>query len=249
MSWISPTTREETFVSPRDKSRQTYLLAEFGDGARSAGPLLVLYLHGALSNQQQGMTPEIYHDAFGRLANWMSERDVIYICPEYRGNSWMGPAAEDDVREIFRAARERYRPRKTLLIGGSMGGTSALIFAARNPDSVDGVLAFCPATDMAAMSSRFPEHFSESYGGTPDQIPEVYRERSVRYHIASLTPYRLAIIHGAADEIMPVENIHQLVAGLRAANSPVRYQEIEGGNHDAPLIADYLPLLDWLAEG
>jgi dipeptidyl aminopeptidase/acylaminoacyl peptidase len=133
-----------------------------------------------------------------------------------------------------------------------------LIFAARNPDSVDGVLAFCPATDMAAMYNvaahpRFPKHFSESlnesYGGTPDQIPEVYRERSVRYHIASLTPYRLAIIHGTADEIMPVENIHQLVADLRAANSPVRYQEIEGGNHDAPLIADYLPLLDWLAEG
>ncbi len=249
MKWISPTTREETFVSPRDKSRQTYLVAEFGDGATSTGPLLILNLHGALSNQQQGMTPEIYHDAFGRLAKWMSERDVIYICPEYRGNSWMGPAAEDDVREIFRIARERCRPGKTLLIGGSMGGTSALIFAARNPGLVDGLLAFCPATDMAAMHPRFPGHFSESYGGTPDQVPEVYRERSVRYHVASLTQYRLAIIHGSADDIMPVENVRQLVAGLRTANSPVRYQEIEGGNHDAPLIADYLPHLDWLTEG
>jgi dipeptidyl aminopeptidase/acylaminoacyl peptidase len=114
---------------------------------------------------------------------------------------------------------------------------------------VDGVLAFCPSTDVAALYPRFPEHFSESYGGTPDQIPEAYRERSVRYHVASLTQCRLAIIHGTADEIMPVENVRQLVANLRAANSPVRYQEIEGGDHDAPVIADYLPLLDWLAEG
>lgn len=248
MKWISPTTHEETFVSPYDKSSQTYLMAEFGGGARHAAPLLILYLHGALSHQQQGMTPGIYNNAFDRLAQWMSRRDVIYICPEYRGNSWMGPAAESDVREIFGRTRERYQPGKTLLIGGSMGGTSALIFASRNPGLFDGVLAFCPATDVAAMTARFPEHFNESYGGPPEQLPEIYRERSVRYHVASLRQYRLGIIHGSADRIMPVGNVRQLVADLRNMNAVVHYQEIEGGDHNAPLIVDYFPMLDWVAE-
>ena len=248
MKWINPTTHEETFVSPHDQSRQTYLVAEFGKGARANQPLLVLYLHGALSHQDQGMTPEIFNDCFGRLAKWMAERDVIYICPEYRGNSWMGRAAEDDVREIFRAAHERHHPSQSLLIGGSMGGTSALIFVARNPGLVDGVLAFCPAVDMTTMYKHFPEHFLASYGKPPDEIPEIYRERSVRYHAGNLASQRLAIIHGSSDHLMPVENIRQLVADLRATNSSLRYQEIEQGDHDAPLIANYLPMLDWLAD-
>jgi len=249
MKWISQTTREETFISPYDKTRQTYLIAEFGAGARHSAPLLILFLHGALSHQQQGMTPEIYHNAFGRLAEWMAKRDVIYICPEYRGNSWMGPAAEDDVREIFRLAQDRYHPCKTLLIGGSMGGTSALIFASRNPGLVDGILAFCPATDVAAMTSRFSEHFNESYGGPPDQLPGVYLERSVRHHVGSLAEYRLAIIHGSADTVVPVEHSRELYAALRAANATVRYHEIEGGDHDSPVFVDFLAILDWVAAG
>jgi len=247
MKWISQTTHEETFISPYDKTRQTYLIAEFGAGACHPAPLLILFLHGALSHQQQGMTSEIYQNAFGRMAEWMSKRDVIYICPEYRGNSWMGPAAEGDVREIFRLAQERYRPGKTLLIGGSMGGTSALIFASRHPGIIDGILAFCPASDVTVMASRFPEHFNESYGGPPDQLIGVYHERSVRYHVSSLAHYRLALIHGSADTIIPVEHSRELVAALRASNATVRYHEIEDGEHDSPVIIDYIPILDWVA--
>lgn len=239
--------REETFISPYDQTEQTYLVAEFGTQANHPVPLLVLLLHGALSHQEQGMTAEIYANAFGRLAEWMSKRHVIYICPEYRGNSWMGPAAEEDVREIFRLAQKRYQPAQTLLIGGSMGGTSALIFASRNPGLIDGILAFCPATDVTAMTARFAEHFNGSYGGPPDELPEVYQERSVRYHVGSLAHYRLAIIHGSADNVIPVEHSRELVAALRATNVTIRYHEIEGGDHDSPIIIDYLPLLDWVA--
>jgi dipeptidyl aminopeptidase/acylaminoacyl peptidase len=248
MKWISPAMQEKSFTSPYDKTRQTYLVAEFRAGSCQSAPLLIFFLHGALSHQEQGMTSEIYHNAFGRLAEWMANRNVIYICPEYRGNSWMGPAAEEDLREIFRLTQKCYRPVKTLLTGGSMGGTSALIFASRNPGLIDGILAFCPATDVAVMALRFSEHFNESYGGPPDQFPGVYQDRSVRYHVSSLAPYRLAIIHGSEDTIIPVEHSRELVAALQAADAPVRYHEIEGGDHDSPVTIDYLPLLDWVAK-
>lgn len=248
MKWISPNIREEAFVSPHDGSSQSYLLAEFQNSSIAAQPLLVLYLHGAGSHQDQGMTAEIYNDAFGRLARWMSGRNAIYICPEYRGSSWMSSAAEDDVREIVRIASDRYRPNQILLIGGSMGGTSALIFASRNPGVVDAVLAFCPATDMVGMFAKFSSQLIASYGGTPDEIPEVYRARSVCHDPASLADQRLTILHGTADATMPVGNVRDLVATLREGNAPVNYFQIEGGGHDAPLFADFLPQLDWLVD-
>lgn len=238
--------REETFTSPHDDSRQTYLVADFPRVSGDTDKLLVVYLHGAGSHQQQGMTSDIYGDAFGRIAQWMASRNATYICPEYRGNSWMGPAAEDDVREICRIARARYQPDKILLIGGSMGGTSALIFAVRNPGVANAILAFCPATDTVAMYQKFPTQFVESYGGTPDEIPSVYRERSVRYDATNLKRHRLSIIHGAADTTMAVSAVRDFVANLRAIDAPVSYSEIEGGNHDAPLFSDFLPQLDWL---
>jgi dipeptidyl aminopeptidase/acylaminoacyl peptidase len=195
------------------------------------------------------MTPGIYGNAFGRLAQWMSERNAVYLCPEYRGNSWMSPAAEEDVREIFRIASDRFQPSRSLLVGGSMGGTSALIFAALNPGIVDGILAFCPATDMVTMYSKFPGHFVESYGGTPDEKPDVYHERSVRFHATNFALQRLAILHGTDDATMPVQDVRDLVAVLHASHAPVRYSEIKGGNHDAPLFDDFIPHLDWLVAG
>lgn len=237
---------EEKFTSPVDQTQQTYLVQEWTHGNdKKVGPLLVIYLHGAGGNQSQGVKIGSYDNVFGKMGEWLSKQNAVYICPEYRGNSWMGPDAEKDVVEILRLAKEKYRPVRILLTGASMGGTSALIFASRHPELLDGVLAWCPATDPALMFPKFGEHFRTSYGGSPEEVPEIYRERTSRDHAKGLAKLPSVIIHGKADAVIPVEHSRVLVERLKDFKAIVNYTEVEGG-HDAPMREDPVKSLEWL---
>lgn len=77
---------------------------------------MFIYLHGALSHQEQGMTARIYNGAFERWGEELARRSAVYICPEYRGNSWMGPAAEADLQDIIRMVNQRYPGRCRILV-------------------------------------------------------------------------------------------------------------------------------------
>jgi dipeptidyl aminopeptidase/acylaminoacyl peptidase len=237
---------EESFTASVDGTRQTYLLAEWG-ADRPEPPLLVLYLHGSGSHQDQGTKPGIYFDVFGRMARWMAARGhTIYICPEYRGSTWMGPKADADVVQILSIARDRYHPAKVLLTGGSMGGTSALIFASLHPDLLNGVLAWCPATDPIAMYPKFPDQFRAGYGGSPNDVPDEYHKRTSRDHVDALAKLPIAIVHGSADQVIPVEHSRVLVDRLKARGATVQYIEVKNAGHDGPFVADVGSLLDWL---
>ncbi len=249
---ITADVREERFVSPHDGTSQTYLIAESSTSSANAGAddreMLLIYLHGATNHQEQGMNADVFDRTFARLwSSWIAQRNAVYVCPEYRGNSWMGPAAEADVAALIEQMRARYRPKRVILSGGSMGGTAALIFGSRNPESIDGVLALCPATDPAEMFERFPQHFLESYGGSPTDRPAVFRERTSRHHADQLARVPIVIVHGECDAIVPVHHARLLIDALkRHANARFKYIELAGGNHDVPLTIDLGETLDLL---
>ncbi len=232
---ISDNIIERTFVSSWDGSTQTFLEKKFQAAEGDAQQLIVVYLHGAASHQDQGMTAGIYENSFARWGEELALRSALYICPEYRGGSWMGPAAEADLRDILLQIRCSRPCGKMLLCGGSMGGTSALIFASRHPNDVDGVYAMCPATDVVEMFSKFPEQFTASYGGSPSEVPEVYAERCSRNFADRLSLLPIFLIHGSNDIVIPVEHSRLLVEKLREQGARFRYIELAGGDHNAPI--------------
>jgi dipeptidyl aminopeptidase/acylaminoacyl peptidase len=158
----------------------------------------------------------------------------------------MGPAAEADVLDILNLLTKRYPGRRLILAGGSMGGTSALIFASRNPKAVDGVIALCPATDPALMFGVFPEHFVESYGGSPEKVSQVFSDRTSRNRVDALASLPLAIVHGSADAIIGVDHSRILVSQLKQRGARCHYTEIPEGDHDSPLQIPLSMLLDFV---
>jgi pimeloyl-ACP methyl ester carboxylesterase len=210
------------------------------DGAET----LAVMLHGHGSGGDQLLTRPDIRD---RWLPALRSAGLGIVCPNLRGNAWMSPAAAGDLRQLIAWVRERYAMRRVLLVGGSMGGTSVLIYAALHPEEVDGVVAICPAADLPEywrwavrnaaqrpILGQIARAIQEQYGSTPDQSPELFTRHSALAQEARLT-MPVALAHGTADATIPFEPTRQLAACLEERGR-VHYEEMPGGNHDAPLV-------------
>lgn len=221
---------------------------------------VLVYLHGHYANEQQGMTEGIYGDAFGRLREECLRRGWAYVCTWYGGNTWMGPVAEAGVADLIGLLRARWPGRPVYLCGGSMGGSSTLVFAVRRPELLDGAIALCPAADMKA----YYRWLEPATGGVEQNLAAAIRihyrvdghdlETELAARSAVLNAERLTMpvymVHGTADTLIPVDYARALATRLQALGRPLQYIEIPGGGHDAPVVeANWTEALDFLQAG
>lgn len=246
-SWGVPGLRRESFSSPVDGIED-----ELYRRPPARGTDWVVYLHGHGSRGDQLFSrPDI-------RARWwpeVAERGYGVLSPTLRGNAWMGPAAAADLHYLLDTVRARFGAKRFLFVGGSMGGTSCLVYGALHPDEVAGLAALCPATDLesyhaflssnpTAIRREIADAIEAAYGGTPARAPEPYARHSALANHARLTmPLYLGAASG--DSLIPVEQC-RLLAAARAGAPGFRYRELEGGDHDSPLAL--LPeALCWIA--
>ena len=166
------------------------------------------------------------------------------LCVNLRDNAWMGPAAVADMHDLVNYLRTEQGMRKTIFCSGSMGGTSNLAYAVLHPEDVSGLVIRGAATDLASyyrwcrtqqkpIVQEIAEAIRISYGGTPYEKAELYRKHSALANFAKLA-MPLYLIHGAADEIIPVEQARALADKMKNCKN-FFYTEIPGGNHDSPI--------------
>ena len=242
-----------TFVSGFDGTEQTYLIRKPASFQYQG---IVIFLHGATNHQEQGLNRQIFNGTFGKLQDYFMGKNYVYVCPEYRGDSWMNQEAEYDLRFLIEQLTKDFRTSRVLLMGGSMGGTSSLIFATRNPHLVSSCLALCPATDMKKLyyfwhgteRDFLAKTIEIAYGGTPEKRSEQYKERSGIYFVEKLRSMPVAIIHGDMDMVIPVEHSREFVEKAKQTGVRIFYQEIKGGDHDSPIMdfAIVKKAIDWL---
>ncbi len=184
---------------------------------------LLIGLHGLGSDRWQ-YAKEPRGECQG-VRDVAARHGLIFISPDYRAKaSWMGLKAEADLLQIIDLLREQYWIDRVYLAGGSMGGLSALIFAALHPELLDGVLAenatanmlefadFSAKTDYGDINYRKTQ--AAAYGGTKEENPEEYRKRS-----PELTPERftmpVAVTVGGLDPAVPPASVRRLVERWR----------------------------------
>ena len=218
-----------TFTSGTDGTEQRYvvLLPDRFDVYVPHDVLIALHGHG--SDRWQFVTDKRPECQGAR--DVAARRKMIFVSPDYRAKtSWMGPAAEADLLQLLDELNSRFRIRDVVISGGSMGGTSALAFAAMHPDCVDGVVALNGTANLIEYAN-FTDAIAESYGGTKKENLEIYRERS-----AELFPERLtmpvAATTGGNDALVPPDSTLRLLAALKRQGTPALSIHQPDGGHE-----------------
>jgi pimeloyl-ACP methyl ester carboxylesterase len=145
----------------------------------------------------------------------------------------MGPKAEADLTQIIGALKSRYRIRKLILCGASMGGTGALTYAALHPDLIDAVVSM-NGTANHLEYDNYQEAISASFGGPKDRIPMQYKLQSAEYWPERLT-MPVAMTTGGRDTTVPPDSILRLEAILQKLNRQVFLIHRPDGGHETNL--------------
>lgn len=192
---------------------------------------LIIGLHGYGSDRWQFATNK--RSECSAFRTFASKYDMIAISPDYRANSWMGPKAEADMVQIINDLKKKYIINRVYIVGGSMGGFSALTFAALHCDILNGV------TSMNGHANYFEyENFqdgitksiTESFGGTKDQIPQEYKKRSAEYWPEKLT-IPVAFTVGGNDKSVPPGSAIRLADVLKKLKHQVMIINRANGGH------------------
>ncbi|HQX49684.1 MAG TPA: alpha/beta fold hydrolase [Planctomycetaceae bacterium] len=216
------------FISKFDGTEQRYAVM-LPEGFRTDMPQdLLIALHGHGSDRWQ-FVKDLRPECLG-TRNAAAERNMIFVAPDYRAKtSWMGPAAEADMLQMLDDLHGRFRIHNVIISGGSMGGTSALAFAAMHPDCVDGVVALNGTANLVEYT-QFQDAIAASYGGSKMDVPDVYRQRSAGFFPERLT-MPIATTTGGKDTLVPPDSTLRLADELKKRKQPVLSIHRPEGGH------------------
>lgn len=220
--------RDVAFRAKLDGTEQRYveLLPPEFDPSMPHDVVIALHGHGA---DRWQFIKESRGECRG-LRDVAARHRLILVSPDYRAKtSWMGPAAEADVVQIIAEVKQRHRIERVFIAGGSMGGTSALIFASLHPKLIAGVCSLNGTANMLEYE-RFQDAIRASYGGTKKEVPDEYRQRSPELRPERLT-MPVAVTTGGKDEVVPPQSVLRLVEKLKKADRPVLSLHRATGGH------------------
>jgi dipeptidyl aminopeptidase/acylaminoacyl peptidase len=219
--------------------------------ANDAKPPMVVHLHG-------GPTSQALADWNARV-QWLLARGCAVLQPNTRGSTgygrdyaqalagqWGARDVADTAAAIRHAVKEGWcDPRRVVLMGGSAGGFTALLVAAKHPELVAGVIALYPVTDLldlAATTHRFESGYHLRLVGPLPETADRYRERSP-VSLAAQVRAPVLLLHGTADRSVRPEQSAALAAKL----ADVERHLYDGEGHGwrrAATVADELARID-----
>lgn len=217
------------FMAAIDNTLQYYveLLPEGFDHKKAYDVMIGLHGHGADRWQfAKDKRPEC-----AAFRDFAAAHQMIAISPDYRARtSWMGPAAEKDLLQIINTLKKKYRIHRFFLVGGSMGGTAALTFAAIHPRLIAGVVSMNGLANHFEFE-RFQDAIAVSFGGSKQTIPEEYKKRSAEYWPEKLT-MPIAFTAGREDITVPPASVIRLAKVLQTLGRCVLLNVDETGGHE-----------------
>lgn len=124
--------------------------------------------------------------------------------------------------------------RRTAIRGLSAGGFTALASLCRHPEAFAAGCSGYGIADLKALARdthKYESHFMFGLmGGTPDEIPHVYKGRSPLYNAEHIKA-PLLVLHGTADMVVPQNQTELIVETVRKNGSRIDFKLYEGEGH------------------
>jgi dipeptidyl aminopeptidase/acylaminoacyl peptidase len=181
---------------------------------------------------------------------FMVARGFNVLLPNYRGSTGFGLPFREAIKQDGWGGREQEdiasgiqalidagiaRPGQVGVTGTSYGGYSSWCAITRYPPGLVAAAApICGMTDLAVdHQTTRPDlrPFSEEMmGGSPQEVPDRYRERSPIHFVSNIRG-RLLIVQGAQDPNVTPENVRVVLPALTKAGIPYELLTFEDEGH------------------
>jgi dipeptidyl aminopeptidase/acylaminoacyl peptidase len=192
---------------------------------RGRGAGTIVLVHG-------GPTSHV-EDRFNAQIQYLISRGFTVLAPNYRGSTGFGLEFQESIKEDGWGGREQEdircgiealiragiaQPGRVGVTGTSYGGYSAW-WAITNfePDLVAAAAPVCGMTDLVvdyyATRPDLRPYSEEMMGGSPEEVPERYHERSPINFVKNIRG-RLLIVQGLQDPNVTPDNVHAVTRAL-----------------------------------
>ncbi len=189
-------------------------------------------------------------DRFNAEIQYLVSRGFDVMVPNYRGSTGFGLEFQDSIKEDGWGGREQEdirtgiealmeagiaRPGRVGVTGTSYGGYSAWWAITRFPtDLVAAAAPICGMTDLVvdyhATRPDLRPYSEEMMGGTPEQVPDRYRDRSPINAVGDIRG-KLLIVQGMQDPNVTPENVDVVVKALGREGVPYDLLTFEDEGH------------------
>ena len=215
------------------------------------GVPLTVDIYQPLSGGPHPVIVQIYGGAWQRgtpgadavFAARLASRGYVVFAIDYRhAPQWQWPAQLDDVRAALAWVRSHAQEygadaSKLALFGRSAGAQLAVVAGLQDP-GVSAIISFYGPVNLTNGWREPPRpdpigsrSVLEAFlGGTPDQIPDRYRDASPISFVSAKAP-RTLLIYGSRDHIVQPQYGRTLHAALRAAGANSEFVEIPWADH------------------
>ena len=207
---------------------------------RSAGT--VVLVHGGPTHHAE--------DRFNAQIQYLASRGFNVLVPNYRGSTGFGLPFQESIKEDGWGGREQEdvrcgiealmragvaEPGRVGVTGTSYGGYSAWWAITHfGPDLVAAAAPICGMTDLVvdyyATRPDLRPYSEEMMGGSPEEVPDRYRERSPINHVANIGG-ELLIVQGLRDPNVTPDNVHAVTRALDEHGVPYELLTFEDEGH------------------
>lgn len=240
----APVPQDVAFTANCDGTTQNYVLVLPPQQKQNESFDVLIALHGHGSDRWQFIRQE--RPECKAVRDVARRHRMILVSPDYRAKtSWMGPQAEADVVQIIGDLKKKSPVKRVFLCGGSMGGSSALTFAALHPKLLSGV-ASMNGTANHLEYANFQAAISASFGGSKQKIPEEYKKRSAEYWPERFT-MPVSFSTGGQDRSVPPDSVLRLAGVLKTlGREPLLIHREQGGH--STTYDDAVRILEFIIE-
>jgi dipeptidyl aminopeptidase/acylaminoacyl peptidase len=189
-------------------------------------------------------------DRFNAEIQYLASRGFDVLAPNYRGSTGFGLPFQNSIKEDGWGGREQEdirsgiealidanvaEPGRVGVTGTSYGGYSTWWAITHfEPEIVAAAAPICGMTDLAldyyATRPNLRPYSEEMMGGSPEDVPDRYRERSPINFVKNIKGH-LLIVQGAKAPNVTQDNVDTVTKALRRENIPYELITFEDEGH------------------